>query len=363
MIHAVNRRVLDSNPPHRPRSLSIRAASVAKEDVYSITGKPDWKLSAAHAVDEGSKLLSLSLSVSVPSSESNALKGLIAHWACNKDWKPPPNGWKTTPAKSKDGGGGAWQTEFELQTSNDSTNASLQLLLPLAGPLERYQERNKGISFVLKTTRGEWLQDASSNQDFFISTSQGSSPHDFETKPWEEKKDKDGSREDLSQKPREKKKDKKREGKGHRSLTQSERDAMLPDVTKGVPWLPNQQQPLDDDNQEEEDGMDSLHERDDDDDGWSLSASSLLGAIDVEATRSFVQSFKPSHRDWSGLSHPNHAQPDASISSLKAPSPISPPSIGNSDLQPCSWMVGAISAQERNAERSLMHRYDSRFKA
>eukprot|EP01025_Chloroclados_australasicus_P003350 TRINITY_DN10784_c0_g2_i3.p1 TRINITY_DN10784_c0_g2~~TRINITY_DN10784_c0_g2_i3.p1 ORF type:complete len:542 (-),score=74.84 TRINITY_DN10784_c0_g2_i3:69-1694(-) len=89
---------------------------------------------------------------------------LSLHWGVSRgkghSWKPPPPGWFTYPDFSRDAGNGAWQTPLENQINNNQYCA--QLVIPKEGVLQE-----GGMSFVLVTSDGQWIKDASSHEDFF----------------------------------------------------------------------------------------------------------------------------------------------------------------------------------------------------
>ena len=74
----------------------------------------------------------------------------FVHWAaCSSPgapWQPPPAGWSTSPPRSHDGTGGAWNSEMD---SLGNGIHALNINLPAATP---------GVVLVLAMDNGEWLK-------------------------------------------------------------------------------------------------------------------------------------------------------------------------------------------------------------
>ncbi|KAG1659718.1 hypothetical protein FOA52_012256, partial [Chlamydomonas sp. UWO 241] len=107
------------------------------------------------------------------SAPSAGLFDLLLHWGVSDGrggkWAAPPPEWHTSPPVSYDAGGGAWQTPFnKASTPDDPVHVAL-LQLPLKGDAMR----NGGLSFVLKSSAGRWLECDQPNShgtfDFFFS--------------------------------------------------------------------------------------------------------------------------------------------------------------------------------------------------
>ena len=68
--------------------------------------------------------------------------------------------------------------------------------------------------------------------------------------------------------------------------------------------------------------------------------------------QAFVESFKPSPRTW-----------DIFPTSLAQSSPSTATAVGKKADgivgDPCRWMIDSIASEEKQAERSLMHRFDT----
>ena len=113
------------------------------------------------------------------------------------------------------------------------------------------------MSFVLKTAAGEWLQDQATGKDFFFPTKALSSTK-VDVAPEVLLRQGQSKNEDQSQSKRQSQSANKGQAAAavtapalvnadkpasppSKPLTQSERNRTeLPDITKGVPWLPHQ---------------------------------------------------------------------------------------------------------------------------
>lgn len=101
------------------------------------------------------------------------------------------------------------------------------------------------MSFVLKTAAGEWLQDQATGKDFFFPTKTLSSANATDVAP--EVLLRQGQSKNQGQQaaaavmaPASVSTNRPASPPG-KQLSQSERNRTeLPDITKGVPWLPNQ---------------------------------------------------------------------------------------------------------------------------
>ena len=212
------------------------------------------------------------------------------HWGCGREgrgWKPPPPGWQTSPPKSYDAGVTGQLLlhgdNFEPLQLCDQLCILLQEVVPGRLSLSRSHLLMEpepghsscschtralfckilpspalfwtvhyppvmlslmlwasipcsqgGLVFVLKTADGRWLQDQAKKRDFFFSLS------DEETKKGGIRLTKDTTG-NIVTAPGMPNVLKGVSAPTKVHLTQEERNLMeLPDITKGVPWLPNQ---------------------------------------------------------------------------------------------------------------------------
>ncbi|GAX75502.1 hypothetical protein CEUSTIGMA_g2945.t1 [Chlamydomonas eustigma] len=317
-------------------------------------------------------LLTVSIYLQSSSSGSNmglpnhslAPPDLWLHWGCCKKngskWQPPPPGWQTLPSVSVDAGGGAWQTSCtrtnQTQTSFKSSYQdhgqlyNVLLQLPLEGVL-----RSGGVSFVIKTSDGFWLQDgtADDSKDFFFDTSDllgDLIPASLPTArlPAVQEELRSSVTDELTS-----------ESFGasnpsdHQLIPQQR-----PDITKGMPLLPEEAKtehqaapegdaPLSSEAAaalQPEGEKSSKH-------AWVASAS-YLGDVNSVDTETYLSTFLPKTR------------PSDAYLVLESPKDVKVESgrkTNNSNTSPgaSKWMVEAIAKQEPQAERSLMHRFNA----